>query len=75
MYLHTRVSLKLSRFPIDQHTLNGFLTEAQHLSWLIHPQYHFRVPDFGVQDDTPFRHDHAPGGNLRQHHPPGQLCP
>ena len=48
--------------------LADFLTEARHISHLVHPHL-IRVFDFGLESDTPFLvMDYAPHGNLRQKH-------
>ena len=75
IYLNTRVALKVLRAPLDLHARESFLTEARHLSHLIHPHI-VRVLDFGIEDQTPYLvMDYAQGGNLRQLHPAGTVVP
>jgi predicted ATPase/DNA-binding CsgD family transcriptional regulator len=56
-------------------TLAYFLTEARHVSHLVHPHI-IRVFDFGLERDVPFLvMDYAPNGNLRQKHHAGMTVP
>lgn len=60
---------------MDSHLLEDFLTEARHVSYLVHPHI-IRVYDFGLERDVPFFvMDYAPNGNLRQKHPAGRILP
>ena len=71
LYLNTPVAIKVLRAPLDESTLDNFLTEARHLSQLAHPHI-IRVFDFGLEANIPFLvMDHASAGNLRGLHPSG----
>lgn len=75
MYLNSHVAIKALRGPFDTHALESFLTEARLLINLVHPHI-IRIIDSGIEADTPyFVMDYAPGGNLRQLHPPGTMVP
>src|SRR5712692_6047515 len=75
LYLSTPVAIKVLRSQVDSPTLDGFLTEARHISHLVHPHI-IRVFDFGLEAEAPFLvMDYAPYGNLRELHPPGSLVP
>src|SRR6266480_6265283 len=75
LYLNTPVAIKVLRSRIDSPTPAGFLTEARHVSHLVHPHI-IRVFDFGLEAEVPFLvMDYAPYGNLRQKHPPGSAVP
>ncbi len=75
LYLNTPVAIKVLRSQLDSPTLADFLSEARHVSHLVHPHI-VRVFDFGLESQTPFLvEDYAPNGNLRQLHPPGTSAP
>lgn len=75
VYLNTQVALKVLRSPVDQHARESFLSEARHLSRLLHPHI-IRVLEFGMVDQVSYLvMDYAPGGNLRQLHPAGTMVP
>ena len=75
LYLSTPVAVKVLHSRLDSSTLADFLTEARHVSHLVHPHI-IRVFDFGLESDVPFLvMDYAPNGNLRQKHPPGSAVP
>jgi predicted ATPase/DNA-binding CsgD family transcriptional regulator len=75
LYLNTPVAVKVLHSRLDSPTLADFLTEARHISHLVHPHI-IRVFDFGLESDVPFLvMDYAPHGNLRQKHPPGMTVP
>ena len=75
LYLNTRVAIKVLHAHPTGHSSEDFLTEARHLSQLVHPHI-IRVFDFTLQDHTPYLvMDYAPHGNLRQLHPPGSRLP
>jgi predicted ATPase/DNA-binding CsgD family transcriptional regulator len=75
LYLSTPVAIKVLRSRVDSPTLADFLTEARHVSHLVHPHI-VRVFDFGLEAETSFLvMDYAPSGNLRQLHPPGMVVP
>jgi tRNA A-37 threonylcarbamoyl transferase component Bud32 len=71
LYLNTPVAVKVLHSRLDSHTLEDFLTEARHISHLVHPHI-IRVFDFGLESDVPFLvMDYASNGNLRQKHQTG----
>ena len=75
LYLNTPVAVKVLHSRLDSHTLADFLTEARHISRLVHPHI-IRVFDFGLESDVPFLvMDYAPNGNLRQKHQAGSTLP
>src|SRR5436305_9024002 len=75
LYLNTPVAVKILHSRLDSHTLADFLTEARHISHLVHPHI-IRVFDFGLESDAPFLvMDFAPHGNLRQKHHAGSTLP
>ncbi|TMC90872.1 MAG: hypothetical protein E6J22_12435 [Chloroflexi bacterium] len=75
LYLNTPVAIKVLRAQVDESTLANFLTEARHVSRLVHPHI-IRVFDFGLEAQVPFLvMDYAPFGNLRQLHSPGTVVP
>ena len=75
LYLNTPVAVKVLHSRLDSHTLADFLTEARHISHLVHPHI-IRVFDFGLESDVPFLvMDYAPNGNLRQKHHAGSTLP
>ena len=75
LYLNTPVAIKVLRSQVDSPTLADFLTEARHVSQLVHPHI-IRVFDFGLEAQASFLvMDYAPFGNLRQLHPPGMVVP
>jgi predicted ATPase/DNA-binding CsgD family transcriptional regulator len=75
LYLSTPVAIKVLRSRVDSPTLADFLTEARHVSHLVHPHI-VRVFDFGIEAEASFLvMDYAPSGNLRQLHPPGTVVP
>ena len=53
LYLNTPVAIKVLRSRLDPPTLAAFLTEARHVSHLVHPHI-IRVFDFGMEVDAPF---------------------
>ncbi|HEY6405912.1 MAG TPA: protein kinase, partial [Ktedonobacteraceae bacterium] len=74
-YLNTPVAIKVLRSRLDSSTLADFLTEARHISHLVHPHI-IRVFDFGLEEEAPFLvMDYAPYGNLRRLYPPGTVVP
>jgi eukaryotic-like serine/threonine-protein kinase len=75
LYLNTPVAIKVLRTKQDSFILADFLSEARHISHLVHPHI-IRVFDFGLEEDAPFLvMDYAPSGNLRQLYPPGTVVP
>src|SRR5437667_10212476 len=75
LYLNTPVAIKVLHSRLNSSMLADFLTEARHVSHLVHPHI-IRVFDFGLERDVPFLvMDYAPNGNLRQKHPSGITVP
>src|SRR5438477_9249002 len=75
LYLNTPVAIKVLRAQVDESTLANFLTEARHVSHMVHPHI-IRVFDFGLEAQVPFLvMDFAPFGNLRQKHHVGSKLP
>src|SRR6266536_4675330 len=75
IYLNSRVAIKVLHTEVDTYATEDFLTEARHLSHLMHPHI-IRVFDFGIENQTPYLvMDYAPHGNLREHHPLGTTVP
>ncbi len=75
IYLKSQVAIKVLYTQVDTHATEDFLTEARHLSHLMHPHI-IRVFDFGIEHQTPYLvMDYAPHGNLRALHPPGTTVP
>lgn len=71
LYLSTPAAIKVLRSQVDSPTLDDFLSEARHISHLVHPHI-IRVFDFGLEAEVPFLvMDYAPYGNLREMHPAG----
>ncbi len=75
IYLNNRVAIKVLRTQMDTRATEDFLTEARHLSHLMHPHI-IRVFDFGIENQTPYLvMDYAPHGNIRDLYPPGTAVP
>ena len=75
IYLKSQVAIKVLHTQVETHATEDFLTEARHLSHLMHPHI-IRVFDFGIEHQTPYLvMDYAPHGNLREFHPPGTTVP
>ena len=75
LYLSTPVAVKVLHSGLDSTRLADFLTEARHVSHLVHPHI-IRVFDFGLESEVPFLvMDYAPNGNLRQKHSSGLTVP
>src|SRR6266568_138984 len=75
LYLNIPAAVKVLHSQLDSPTLADFLSEARHISHLVHPHI-IRVFDFGLESEVPFLvMDYAPNGNLRQKHPPGSAVP
>jgi eukaryotic-like serine/threonine-protein kinase len=70
-YLKSYAALKVLRTSLKDEDVERFLSEAQTLVRLTHPNI-VRVLEFAVDRGTPVLiMDYAPGGTLRQHHPRG----
>ncbi len=70
IYLNSQVAIKVLHTQVDMRATADFLTEARHLSHLMHPHI-IRVFDFGIENQTPYLvMDYAPHGNVRELHPP-----
>ncbi len=75
IYLKSQVAIKVLHTQVETHATEDFLTEARHVSHLMHPHI-IRVFDFGIEHQTPYLvMDYAPHGNLRELHPPGTTVP
>ncbi|HEY6410632.1 MAG TPA: serine/threonine-protein kinase, partial [Ktedonobacteraceae bacterium] len=75
IYLKTQAAIKILHAHITHDNLESFITEAQTIGRLRHPNI-IRVLDFGVQNNMPFLvMDYAPRGTLRQRHPRGSRLP
>jgi predicted ATPase/DNA-binding CsgD family transcriptional regulator/tRNA A-37 threonylcarbamoyl transferase component Bud32 len=75
LYLNTRAAIKVLHAPLDVYAQESFLTEARQLSRLVHPHI-IRVLEFGMEGQVSYLvMDYAPGGNVRQLHPPGTVVP
>lgn len=70
-YLKSYAALKVLRTSLKEKEVNKFISEAQTLVRLAHPNI-VRVLEFAVDRGTPvLMMDYAPGGTLRQLHPRG----
>ncbi len=66
IYLKTQGAIKILRLQLSDDFLQDFLTEAQTIARLDHPNI-VRVLDYGVQEETPFLvMSYAPNGSLRK---------
>jgi serine/threonine protein kinase len=75
VYLKRRVALKVLHTSLEDEDVDQFLSEAQTLARLEHPNI-VRVFDFAVEQGTPFlAMDYAPRGTLRKLHPRGSCLP
>ena len=71
VYLKRRVALKVLHTSLEDEDVDQFLSEAQTLARLEHPNI-VRVFEFAVEQGTPFlAMDYAPRGTLRKLHPRG----
>jgi WD40 repeat protein/serine/threonine protein kinase len=71
VYLKRRAALKVLHTSLEDVDVDQFLSEAQTLARLEHPNI-VRVFDFAVEQGTPFlAMDYAPRGTLRKLHPRG----
>ena len=71
VYLKRRAAIKVLHISLEDEDVEHFLSEAQVLARLDHPNI-VRVHEFAVEQGTPFLvMDYAPRGTLRQRHPPG----
>ena len=71
VYLKRRVALKVLHNALEDEDIDQFLSEAQTLARLEHPNI-VRVFDFAVEQGTPFlAMDYAPRGTLRKLYPRG----
>src|SRR5215470_9733747 len=75
VYLKRRAALKVLHTALEDDDVDQFLSEAQMLARLDHPNI-VRVFDFAVEQGTPFlAMDYAPRGTLRKLHPRGSCLP
>src|SRR5579859_2979283 len=76
VHLGTQAAIKLLHAQLASAAeLEQFRQEARTIAALIHPNI-VRVLDFGVEGAMPYLViDYAPGGTLRQLHPPGMPVP
>ncbi len=51
LYLNTQVAIKVLQTRLDSTILADFLSEARHISHLVHPHI-IRVFDFGLEEDS-----------------------
>jgi|GEM_PF-2788976 len=71
IHLKTKAAIKVLALRLVSRNTQQFLTEAQTIASLVHPNI-VRVLEFGIEDDIPFMvMDYAPNGTLREHHPKG----
>jgi eukaryotic-like serine/threonine-protein kinase len=71
VYLKRRAALKVLHISLEDEDVEHFLTEAQVLARLDHPNI-VRVHEFAVEQGTPFlAMEYAPRGTLRKLHPHG----
>jgi eukaryotic-like serine/threonine-protein kinase len=69
LYLKSRAAIKVLRTALSEREREQFLTEAQTLASLDHPNI-VQVLEFAVEQRTPFLvMDYAPGGTVLQRHP------
>src|SRR5947209_16260545 len=72
LYLKSYAALKVLRTSLEEEDVSQFMTEAQTLARLVHPQV-VRVLDFDVIQGSPMLvMEYSPGGTLRQRHPYGE---
>src|SRR5712692_3674692 len=72
LYLKSYAALKVLRTSLEDEDVTRFMTEAQTLARLVHPQI-VRVLDFDVIRGSPLLvMEYSPGGTLRQRHPRGE---
>ena len=75
IYLNTLAAIKVLNTHLTSDTMGNFLSEARQLSHLDHPHI-LRVLDFGLAQEMPYLvMEYAPGGTLRERHPPGSRVP
>jgi serine/threonine protein kinase/streptogramin lyase len=76
VHLGTQAAVKLLHAPLaNAPEIEQFRQEARTIAALVHPHI-IRVLDFGVEAGLPYLIlDYAPGGSLRQRHPPGEQVP
>jgi serine/threonine protein kinase len=76
LHLEKQAAIKLLHTPLAvEDEMEQFRREAQTIARLNHPQI-LHVLDFGVEAEQPYLVlDYAPGGSLRQRHPPRTPVP
>src|SRR5215469_15117577 len=71
VFLKRRAALKVLHTSLEDEEVEHFLSEAQTLARLEHPQI-VRIFDFAVEQGTPFLvMDYAPRGTVLERHPRG----
>jgi serine/threonine protein kinase len=71
LYLRNSAAIKILRGPLNEKDEQSFLSEAQTVAQLTHPNI-IRVREFAIERSTPFlAMDYAPGGTLRHRYPAG----
>ncbi len=75
MRLNVHAAIKILHAQLPDEYVNSFLSEAQTIARLVHPQI-IRIFDYDVEESIPFLvMDYAPHGTLRQRHPNGTRFP
>src|SRR5712692_8523910 len=65
MRLNVHAAIKILHAQLPDEYVNSFLSEAQTIARLVHPQI-IRIFDYDVEESTPFLvMDYAPHGTLR----------
>ena len=71
LYLNTPAAVKVLHTTFDKEEEHSFLTEAQTIARLAHPNV-VRVREFAIERSMPYLvMDYVPGGTLRQRYPRG----
>jgi hypothetical protein len=71
LYLNTPAAIKVLHTTLDEEEERLFLTEAQTIARLAHPNI-VRVREFAIEHSLPYLvMDYIPGGTLRQRYPRG----
>src|SRR5581483_10157190 len=71
LYLRTAAAIKILHTTLDEREEQSFLTEAQTIAQLTHPNI-VRVREFAIERSLPFLvMEYVPGGTLRHRYPRG----